>query len=51
MNIRGEGGSLARKPMKTAKSGPEVDLKIEDNKKEDNKKEANSFELTPSFIW
>jgi len=46
MNIRGEGGSLGRKPMKTAKSGPKVDLKIEDNKKE-----ANSFELTPSFIW
>jgi hypothetical protein len=46
MNIRGEGGSLGRKPMKTTKSGPEVDLKIEDNKKE-----ANSFELTPCFIW
>jgi hypothetical protein len=46
MNIRGEGGSLGRKPMKTAKIRPIVDLEVEGNKKE-----ANSFELTSCFNW
>ena len=46
MNIRGEGGSLGRKPMKTAKSGPEVDLKIEGNKKG-----PTVLTVNPCFIW